>query len=55
MLFRAATFWKKLDFSEKQYSAFPPLSGEPLFQSGQDPTFHSRYFFRRATFQNIPF
>ena len=45
----------KANFSEKQYSALPTLSGEPLFQSGWNLTFHSRYFFRRAAFQSILF
>ena len=55
MLFRTATFLENANFSEKQYSAFSTLSGEPIFQSGYNLTFHSRYFFRRATFQNMIF
>ena len=32
--FQTATFWKKANFSEKQYSALHTLSGGPLFRSG---------------------
>ena len=46
---------EKANFSEKYYYALPTLSGEQLFQSGDDLTFHSRYFFRGATFSKHTF
>ena len=63
-LFRRATFWKKANFSEKQYSALPTFSGELPFQRGyllkrrhllqqlpfQKSYFFTTYFFRRVIF-----
>ena len=54
-VFQNSYFLEKANFSEKQYSALSNLSGEPIFRRGLDLTFHSRHFFRRATFQNILF
>ena len=51
--FRRATFWKRANFSEKQYSALPIFSGQLLFRAAtflKDVVFYGSCFFRRVTF-----
>ena len=55
ILFQKSYFLEKANFSEKYYYALPTLSGEQLFQSGEGLTFHSKYFFRGATFSKHTF
>ena len=67
--FQRAAFWKKANFSEKQYSTLFTFSGELSFQSGyffkkryllfqlpsQKSYFFTTYFFRRVTVSQLPF
>ena len=51
--FSRVTFWRKLVFSEKQYSALNTFFGELPFSAAtnsKDVIFYSSYLFRRATF-----
>ena len=67
--FQRVAFWKKANFSEKQYSTLSTFSGELSFQSGyffkkryllfqlpsQKSYFFTTHFFRRVTVSQLPF
>ena len=54
-VFQNSYFLEKANFWKMHNSALPNLPGEPVFESGKDLTFHSRYFFRRRTILQLRF